>query len=181
MKKQFRLFLAVISVFAFSFFCLLTNFCEAQLVVTDAIAREDLPFNIEYPSEWFSRKETDQSVEAYFFSREQIRSQADQYRAGISVMISQGLASNVGNWNEFKQALMADSQSNGMVVEDIDLDQVNGYPAVAFSARSNRNHMCFVYIKKDADLVALVLESPNEELESFKPIFMQTIQNFSFK
>jgi hypothetical protein len=102
MKKQFRLFLAVISVFAFLFSCLLANFCEAQLVVTDAIAREDLPFNIEYPSEWFSRKEEDPGTEAYFSPREQIKSQTDQYRAGISVMISQGLASKAGDWTEVK-------------------------------------------------------------------------------
>ncbi len=181
MRKQFSLYWAVIFISVFSFSSLLTIPSEAQLVVTDAIPREDLPFHIEYPTEWFSRKEQAQGMEAYFFSREQIKSQTDQYRAGISVMISKGLASNVGNWNEFKQALMADSQAKGMTIEDMDLDQVDGYTAVAFIARSNRNHMCFVYIKKDKDLVGLVLESPKEEWENFKPVFLKTIQNFSFK
>lgn len=181
MKKQFSLYLAVIFISVFSFSSLLTIPSEAQLVVTDAVPREDLPFNIEYPSEWFSRKEKAQGMEAYFFSREQIKSQADQYRAGISVMISRGLALNVGDWNEFKRGLMADSQAKGMVVEDMDLNVVSGYPVVAFTARSEKNHICFVYIKKGEDLVALVLESPKEEWDSFKPMFLKTIQNFSFK
>jgi hypothetical protein len=181
MKRQSGLSWAIVLIFAFSFFCLLTNSSQAQLVVTDAIPREDLPFNIDYPSEWFSRKEEAPGMEAYFFSREQIKVQSDQYRAGMSVMISKGLASNAGNWNEFKKMLMADSKANGMEVEGMDLDQVNGYTALAFTAKSERNHICFVYIKKGDDLVGLILESPKEEWESFKPIFMQTIENFSFK
>lgn len=181
MKRNLGLFWAVVLVFAFSFFCLQTNSSQAQLVVTDAISREDLPFNIDYPSEWFSRKEEAQGMEAYFFSREQIKAQSDQYRTGISVMILKGLASNAGNWNEFKKMLMADSKAKGMEVEDMDLDQVKGNTAFAFTARSNKNHMCFVYIKKGDDVVALVLESPKEEWESFKPMFLKTIENFSFK
>lgn len=181
MKKLMNLTLVGVFIFAFSLFYFPAVSSEAQLVVTDAVPREDLPFNIEYPSEWFSRKEQAQGMEAYFFSREQIKLQSDQFRAGISVMISLGIASNTGDWKEFKKALMADSKANGMEVEDMDLDQIDGYTALAFTARSNRNNMCFVYIKKGEDLVALVLESPNEEWENFKPMFMKTIQNFSFK
>lgn len=181
MKKHLGVSWAVVLVFTFSFVCFQANSSQAQLVVTDAISREDLPFNIEYPSEWFSRKEEAQGMEAYFFSREQIKAQSDQYRTGISVMISKGLAANAGNWNEFKELLMADSRAKGMEVEDMDLDEVNGYTAFAFTARSNKNHMCFVYIKKGDDLAGIVLESPKEEWESFKPMFLKTIANFSFK
>lgn len=180
MKKRSWLSLGMLVGFIFLFLSMTTDPVQAQVVVSNDVQASDLPFTIEYPSEWYARKETDPTTEAYFFSREQIKEQSDQYRAGISVMISKGLASSTGDWNEFKQTLTNDSRSKGMTVEDIALDNIDGHPAFAFITKSNRNNICFVYIKKDQDLAALVLEAPHEEWDTFKPMYMKTIEKFKF-
>ena len=181
LRKQLFLNLAILAGFTFLFLSVPSGSVLAQLVVTDGIEKSDLPFNIEYPSGWYARKEGDSVTDAYFFSREQIKRQSDQFRAGVSIMISKGLAARAADWNAFKQLVIGASRSQGAAIEELPMDKIDGYTAFAFIAKSSRNSMWFVYIMKDQDIATLVLESPNEEWDTFKPIYAKTIENFSFK
>ena len=181
MKKQSPLSLAILVRFSFLFLFMSTGSARAQVVVSDVADKSSLPFSIEYPVEWYARKETDPTTEAYFFSREQIKQQSDQFRAGVSVMISKGLVAQVTDWNEFRNSVIGAVRSQGSAIEELPLDKIAGYTAFAFIAKSSRNNMWFVYIMKDQDIATLVLEAPNEEWDTFKPIYAKTVENFSFK
>jgi len=173
-----------------------SNFVTLQLKMID------FPFTLQYPGNWYVREEryvSGSSVQnpSLFISREPIKSPADQFKVGMSLIYYQNyflsrepadttlgktakVVLRAVDWDKEKIRIVDSVKSASKnVISESDI-VITSQPAIKIESYTGKIHQISVYIKLNNNLITIILEAPSSEFGQYKETFEKMLESFMF-
>ncbi|MCF7908670.1 MAG: hypothetical protein K9L86_07375 [Candidatus Omnitrophica bacterium] len=155
----------------------------------------DFPFIIKYPAKWYVREETSGLMSGLFISREPVLKVEDQYKTGVGIYYlenyffrtaspdsewGKGAKSvhYVPNWDEQKNIYLTSLKEQGCVIFSAVDTMVSTYPSLKIEFQSKDSRIITYFIKKDFDLINLLLEAPVKEFAGYQKLLESIVNSF---